>query len=252
MAKGTRGGKRGSSSTSTPVVQRDPKDGKNWGTTRGQLDYYELQKQINNDPSVNTDKGGMGTWGNWIGNDYEAHMIQVETGVDKETAWKYQRAITDYTSPWKPNYKEYTAGNRPDETKAIDEMLSKMGTYDGEIYRGMALGKRDAAQFLSNAKVGAEIQMKGLSSWTSDKSIAERFRDTQNGVNQNNKVGVVLRTKNKSGVGIAHISSTRDEAEVLVNTKARWKVTGVTKTTKSYGKNNDKTRDEYIIDLEEI
>jgi hypothetical protein len=103
------------------------------------------------------------------------------------------------------------------EEKKLNEMISKMGSYEGEIYRGMAFyDESDAIAFVNEARNSNTIQMMSISSWSSSEKVANTF--TEGG-----SAGVKLKVKNKSGAAINHLSRHNDEYEVILPTTAKYK-----------------------------
>ena len=156
-------------------------------------------------------------------------LIQKETGYDEKTAKTVKKYMDEYFGD---DYSEFVDGNRQKEVEVIDEALSRMGAYDGEIFRGLkfGFGKR-GQEFADRLKVGGEIEMKSISSWSSERWVANKFA----GVGNDSYYSVVFVCKeNKTGVGVQHISEFgKDEAEVLSPSGTRWKITNVSQTDKT-------------------
>lgn len=107
-------------------------------------------------------------------------------------------------------YKNIRAGIPPETAKAIERLIQVSPKFEGKVYRGMSFPDN---KFVSQLKVGSKIDMKGLSSWSSDKKWASQFGGR-------GKVGVVFEMKNKSGASITHLSKDYREKEVLVPSKS--------------------------------
>ena len=148
--------------------------------------------------------------------------ILEETGYSEEEAKKFHDNIRDFFGG---DFGAFAAGLKEEEEKIIDDGLARMGAYDGEIYRGMNFDdySNDSLSKFKNCQVGDEIEMRTISSWSSDRSVAEGF----GGFNSLTGSGVVLVCKNnKSAVGVQHISKfAKREAEVLAPSTSRWRVT---------------------------
>lgn len=156
-------------------------------------------------------------------------LIQKETGYDEKTAKTVKKYMDEYFGD---DYSEFVDGNRQKEVKVIDEALSRMGAYDGEIFRGLEFGSGKRGQeFADRLKVGGEIEMKSISSWSSERWVANKFA----GVGNDSYYSVVFVCKeNKTGVGVQHISEFgKDEAEVLSPSGTKWKITNVSQTDKT-------------------
>jgi len=150
--------------------------------------------------------------------------IMDETGYSQKEAKKLHQTLMGYFGG---DYREFTEGKKKDQEKIIDDGLARMGTYDGEIYRGMSFtdwnGKGDVDRF-ADLEDGDEVEMKSVSSWSSDKTAARDFAE----VDRPSMSSVMLVCKNnKSAVGVQHLSRFRDyEAEVLAPSTSKWRVVG--------------------------
>lgn len=156
-------------------------------------------------------------------------LIQKETGYDEKTAKTVKKYLDEYFGD---DYSEFVDGNRQKEVKIIDEALSRMGAYDGEIFRGLEFGSGKRGQeFADRLKVGGEIEMKSISSWSSERWVADKFA----GVGNDSYYSVVFVCKdNKTGVGVQHISEFgKDEAEVLSPSGTKWKITNISQADKT-------------------
>lgn len=143
--------------------------------------------------------------------------IKEETGMRTKEAKKFHKTLKEYFGG---DYKEFTSGNRPDAVKIIDDGLSKMRAYDGEIYRGMNTSPNKTGSYV-DLEPGDELSMKSISSWSSDKACADWFT----GPSRPGDAVMLVCKNNKSGVGMQHISRFRDEeAEVLVPSTSRYRV----------------------------
>lgn len=148
--------------------------------------------------------------------------IMEETGYSEAETKKFHNALLDYLGN---DYPAYATGGKKENIDIIDEGLSRMGAFDGEIYRGMYFKSGDENNFreLEAVEVGDELKMRTISSWSSSKWVADDFAD--DGGMEKNSV-VITCKKNKSGVGVKHISRfANSEDEVLSPSTARWKVT---------------------------
>lgn len=186
--------------------------GKLFGQQRGQIDAGQGEVKSNDLASFN---------------DKALQSIIDETGYDKQAAKKFQSSLQEWLGG---DYEAFTRGEMQDHVAVIDAGLSRMGAYDSEMYRGMHFSngsKIDMASFESfkTVQVGSEIEMKSVSSWTSEKAIAERYAN----IGSDGSSAVVLKcVSNKTAVGVQHISKWRTtEAEVLAPSGAKWRVVDV-------------------------
>lgn len=117
---------------------------------------------------------------------------------------------------------QYFGGSRCDaeKTAAIDRYVEKAPAYEGEIFRGMSFSNEDYAAFMADIAPGAAIGMKGNSSWSNSKEMADVFAHRGDaGVNS-----VTLTClKNRTSTPVDHISHF-GENEVLAGSKTRWTI----------------------------
>ena len=181
-----------------------------------------------------------------------------DLNVDMETAKRLADSVNEYTRHSK-EFREYTADPKAYAEKygpeaaakqqalwdSIEDFLDKSPKWSGgRLYRGIELSQRNFAGFMANVERGGEIPLKGPSSWSSDKKIADLFSGSPKGVDINgSKASVILVTNKKDtpyGSSIAHLSGAPiDESEVLVTSKAKFypsgKVVGYGSSVYVYG-----------------
>ena len=149
--------------------------------------------------------------------------IMKETGMDREEAEELRQTMIDYFGG---DYAAYAKGYKSEKVKKIDDGLSRMEKFDGEMFRGMVFRDKDASLFkkFEDISVGDELGMRSISSWSSDENIADTY-SLSGGYGLNS---VLIRCKkNKSSVGVQHISKYGvGESEVLAPSSAKWKVVG--------------------------
>ncbi len=160
-------------------------------------------------------------------------------GMSKEQATEVVDSFSSYTSAVNNNYsnirkasigKNYNK-DMVKKANAIDNYIENAPKFKGEVYRGMDI---DNASYF---KAGDKLDMKGMSSWTSDKSIGKEFTDSKS-----NKDRCLFRIKNSSkGTSISHLSNATREKEVMFSSKQKFKITNVTKSNGLYN-----------IDVEEL
>lgn len=113
-------------------------------------------------------------------------FVASDCGVTEEEAEQMINAIDGYIEKG-PHMRVWQAGGiqtelSTDEAKTMSEQVenyidkaTKWG--EGTLYRGIAVDKQTFEQLISDADNGAYVDMKGTSSWTSDKSVAAEFAD---------------------------------------------------------------------------
>lgn len=156
-------------------------------------------------------------------------LIREETKYDEKTCKTIKKYLDLYFGD---DYSEFVDGNKDKEVKIINDALSRMGAYDGDIFRGLKFGNAKSGQeFVDMLQPGAEIQMKSISSWSSEKWVANNF--SKSGNESFYSVKFICKN-NKTGVGVQHISEYGDdEAEVLVPSGTKWKVVDITENIKT-------------------
>lgn len=120
---------------------------------------------------------------------------------------------------------------------ALEEAINEHPSVKGTIYRGINTKEE------LKLKKGAEIDMGGLSSFTSDRSVADDF--SRYGGTGGGKYKYVFRAQNVSGsmdMAGSGYASLPHEKEVLVSGKSSFKVKKITK---------DKKSGQIIVDIEE-
>lgn len=147
-------------------------------------------------------------------------------GISIEDGYNQADAVRSYTGAGYRNIREAQYNNNTSspyyqEAQFIEDFIAQSPVWaGGELYRGMSLPN----EALANIVVGGRIDMRGMSSWTSDTTTAEAFSTHGLG---NNKV--IFRTKGtKKGASITHLSHFgKGESEVLVSGKATWTVKAI-------------------------
>lgn len=167
----------------------------------------------------------------------------------QEKAEKIQDAMDFYTSS---GYKEVRNKNS-NWDKAInartelETFISKAPSYDGAIYRGTPLDELREPKFREKLKVGAEIDMEGISSWSSKEKVAVDFatrKDLPTSV-------LYVCNNNKTGVGIQHLSLNNTESEVLQSSASKFIIKNVTNKYIRSGYDDNKKVELIIVEVEE-
>ena len=156
-------------------------------------------------------------------NDKAYKSIVDETGYSEPDAKVFHQTLLDYLGG---DYRAFGKGSKKEAERVIDDGLSRMGSYDGEVYRGLHFPIERAGEVdrFADMNIGDEISPRSVTSWSSDEDVAWGFASA--GLAAGNSV-IMTCKNNKSGVGVQHISKFRDqEAEVLTPSKVGWKVTG--------------------------
>ena len=155
-------------------------------------------------------------------NENALNQIIKDTGYSRSDATRLQADLQEYLGG---DYASFTAGKQVERVKVIDEGISKMPAYDGDIFRGMHLDKETAKSYISLSP-GDTLEMKSISSWTSRKGVAERYGNISS--KDTNSV-LIQCIDNKTSVGSKWGTS---EAEVLARSTSSWEVIESTSISK--------------------
>ena len=134
---------------------------------------------------------------------------------------------------------ENKRGKRLKQAHRIETLVDKGAKWDGGVtYRGIAVDER----FAKSINIGDEIHDQALTSWSTKEDIGRKFANLRT---TKGEVPVLLRTTSKAqkhGVPVRLISAHSDEFEVLVSSKARYRVSRIIQERNGVR----------IIDLQEI
>ena len=155
------------------------------------------------------------------------YQLAIANGVSADEAREQVDAIeaysgSDYRAIRKAQYEGLTDWDEYKKAQAIENFIAQSPVWaGGELYRGVKLDPAAVSQL----KVGGRIDMKGMSSWSSDETTARSFSNASG-----NKQSVIFRTKGtKQGASITHLSNYgKDESEVLISGKATWTIKKIT------------------------
>lgn len=156
-----------------------------------------------------------------------------QLGVSEQEAKDMVKEVSGYTDGYATDMRIWQQGGKqwdmqeltPKEAQRMSEnvekFIEKSPKWDGgKIYRGIGVDEDTAHRMLDDISFsGKPFDMKGTSSWTSDKDIADEFANW-NGAD----VTVIFEAPGtKKGTSIDHISDF-SQKEVLVSQDARWDV----------------------------
>ncbi|MBP3495509.1 MAG: hypothetical protein J6K52_04810 [Clostridia bacterium] len=161
---------------------------------------------------------------NYLGVDeYSANNIVLALERWSDGAYSNIRKAQQNSNKTSPYYKM---------AQQLEEYIEKAPLWNGEkLYRGVHLAPAQIDAF----QVGKKINMKGLSSWSSEEVIAEEFAKNKN--ENEEAVVFVNNSGTKQGASVTHLAEYPSEAEVLISSKATYKVLNKsTKTNKYTGK----------------
>lgn len=206
--------------------------------------------------------GGVGSAASYAGNqstrehlgfmDNEAAVANTmkECGVSEQEAKDMVKDISGYADGYAYEMRHWqqtgkTGGEMtPEEAKAMEANVEKFikdsPKWGGdEIYRGISLKPDDTHKLLDKINSGEPLDMKGTSSWSSDRETADDFGQM---TAMDDDVTIIFKAPGtKKGTSIDHISEF-SQSEVLVSKDARWDVKTI----------NGSVEDGYLeIELEE-
>jgi len=173
--------------------------------------------------------------------------VMERTGFGENKSWVMADAVYRFTDT---DYGEIRAGSEryQDLGKRIEDFIrGYKPPYDGMVYRGISVDGKVASRLLSRLVHEKNITMKGVSSWSSSRRIAERFARVSSEYNDG-VVGMIFRVKNKKGVPIHKLSYYPEEREVLHSKRTKYKLGG----NISIYQTGYYNRRVYVVDLEEV
>lgn len=180
------------------------------------------------------------------------NSIIEETGLDEKAAKKVQKSMQKLHGG---KHSDITEGRDKESIDAIDDGLSRMAAYDGQIFRGMHFDNPTDAEQFASKKSGDSVDMRSVSCWSAKSDVAERMASimdwTQNSV-------MLHCVNNKTAVGTQHLSKWGDyENEVTAKSKTRWQVVdSITESKYDYLERryksikNEKDRENQLLVLE--
>lgn len=173
--------------------------------------------------------------------------ISKELGVSYERAKEMGDAVNSYTQHSK-EFRAYTKNPQEFEKEHgkaeaakyarqladLEEFIERSPKWSGRVlFRGIRVSDDKYDAFVASVKAGRPVDLKGTSSWSSNKETARAFAGVTKNVNiihpSMGKKSVVLLTNSNHtdyGTSVAHISAKPEEREVLVTAKAHFQPSG--------------------------
>ena len=158
----------------------------------------------------------------WSGEDFE--------GVRAAQFYKVQKAGGELNTYEKLQVRRLESGEARSFGKMaerLEDFVERAPKYEGELRRGVALSKPEEVQDLIERYSKGE-KNKALESWTSEKSVSDRFA-SGNRFPKAHRVSIVVEN-NTRGAPINGISGFDDEFEILVPSGVRYEVVEVQET----------------------
>lgn len=162
-------------------------------------------------------------------------FIMQRLGVDSDTASRYDVAIDAYSDVYYTSIRDYQKG-RPQNAQPstlekykqwgedLEQFIDRSPKWGGgTTYRGFTTSQERFEKLMADMVSGKELDMGGTSSWSTQKSVAEKFSSSRRG----GRYSVILECPGQNrGTSIRAVSTAREEDEVLVSRHARYKITG--------------------------
>lgn len=158
-----------------------------------------------------------------------------QLGIDSATASRYAAAIDSYSDMHYAFIRDYQKGRPQNARPSTLEKYKQWGEDleqfidsspkwgGGTTYRGFTTSQERFEKLMADMVSGKELDMGGTSSWSTQKSIAEKFSSSRRG----GRYSVILECPGQNrGTSIRAVSSFLEDDEVLVSRHARYKITG--------------------------
>jgi len=149
--------------------------------------------------------------------------VAKELKVSKEKATEMVDGVSNYSDGFYDDLRAASRGEQADEgtqkmAQDVEDFIKASPKWaGGQLHRGIKIyDMNDYAKILKSVQDGKPIDMRGMSSWSSDKDVAESFASA-------GKRHVILITNEKStshGTSIKHLSKYPHEQEVLMSKDA--------------------------------
>ncbi len=166
----------------------------------------------------------------------ELAKIRELTGVDEETAKKYQATVFE----WSTHPHDIRNGEDPEGERILEDYIARSSKYGGKVYRGIAFDERYGKEYLDglkiNKKAGVPIKMNGISSWSSEVYVAKAFA-------LDGEIGFLFEEENESGAPVAFLSNYFGEEEVLHSKKTQY----VVKSIEFCDVKSEKNKEHYYV-----
>ena len=128
-------------------------------------------------------------------------------------------------------FSDITMGEDKEAVRVIDDGLSRMAAYDGEIFRGLHFyDDGDGFDNFASLKAGDKLPVNGVTCWSAKGRRAKGFAH----INDADEDSVIITCpENKSAVGTQHILKFgNDESEVTAKSDTKWAVKRIKVETK--------------------
>ncbi len=151
----------------------------------------------------------------------KAEQLAIANGISIEEAQKQIEALRSYSragyrSIRTAQYNNEVGTEEYQKAMAIEKFIEQSPKWNGgDLYRGINLSEAQ----LNQMAIGAKVDMRGVSSWSTKRDVATEFGTTMFKVNGT-----------KQGASVTHLArGGLSESEVLVSGKAIWTIKSVAK-----------------------
>ena len=156
---------------------------------------------------------------------FDSKDIAKRLNVSTHRAHELQQTLDYWTDVGYSDIRHYETSSDPKGNKVhadnIEEYIRLSPKWKGDVYRGVAMNEERLNELRKSLSSKKEMSMRGASSWSSQKSIAEQF--ASDNAKKDRKMVVFKVTDPKRGASIADLSRL-DESEVLVSASSRFRV----------------------------
>lgn len=172
--------------------------------------------------------GGTGHKSSYLTENFGANpetygKVAKDLKVDESEAKRLVKGIWTFSGNLYPNVRAGSTGESKvfqEDADACEKFIEKSPKWSGgQLHRGIHVDKNVAEEMLRRVRNNEPIDMRGLSSWSSNPKIAMRFAKTQ----KRSGVSVIFHTNNTAtshGTSISHLSQYPYQKEVLMSNKS--------------------------------
>jgi hypothetical protein len=183
-------------------------------------------------------KKGAGGHGRWLEEEGQrVRYIDKRTGgaLSTEECWEIKDSVEEYVTGQYRDVRDEMRKTNPDVGSVAYKVNHDMEKFihsqeDGfpkPIARGMSISEEQ----LANMKEGSVLDMQGVSSWTSDKSVAEQYARDTKGLDEdegiNSKGCVIQLDKPVNAASLKALSEFPEENEVILSGTSKLKITSM-------------------------
>ena len=170
----------------------------------------------------------------------QAAFIAKESNIPHKEALVRLQALRYFTDG---GFTEIRNGKNKESAEAIESFIKGSPKWPEE--KSLFRGVNTSEDFISSLSVGGGIDMKGISSWSSEEGVAKKFTKAgyATGIGSAKEQGsgaIFILKKSKNSTAVSHLSEVPHESEVVLSGKVKLKVTSIKKGVPN------------IIEIEEI